>query len=64
MEEWICRQNIDRLRDRLTRASDQAERATLSRLLAEQVALLGRVSARKGPSTAENQDGASGAARR
>jgi len=36
MDEWICRQNVGRLRDVLVQASDEYQRIVLMELLAEQ----------------------------
>jgi hypothetical protein len=52
MEEWLCRQNIERLRNQLATACDERQRRILSELLSEQEAKLRRItssSAMSGP---------------
>ncbi|MGH6818619.1 MAG: hypothetical protein ACREC1_07600 [Methylovirgula sp.] len=43
MQEWICRANIQNFRAQLAEIRDEARRATLSALLAEQEANLDRL---------------------
>jgi hypothetical protein len=43
LDEWLCRENVERLRRQLAAARDEQRRGMLSSLLAEQEARLDRI---------------------